>query len=318
MKEIDSIANVLSIAPFNYYLVAFTPNKESELNEGVFFTSVESFYASHSSDQCLIYQISKSGAVFLIKEDLEISKVEGDYGILGAFEFQDGFAVVNRQSKSFHYINPKQAVGIDLGFYYKKSGDLNGEYLFKRLGDEVTLFSLSKKEEVRTFSIPKDFKIDANLEDGIFSKGNIIYVPLSNGQLLALDISTGELKWKQELVGRTAIFEDKIYCIADYTIKELDANTGTILREESMQDLINGYNFRPTGSHKVYDEYIFAMASGKPGMVAIYDRRTLKFQEVIKLDEMIPFGTDHLHWHNNKLYVLDFGKILHIYTDETA
>src|SRR5690606_5118053 len=136
--------------------------------------------------------------------------------------FKDGFAVANRHSKSFHYINPKQSVGVDLGFYFKKSGDLNGEYLFKRLGDELTLFSLSKEEVLRTYNIPKDFKIDANLEDGIFSKGNVMYAPLSYGQLLALDISIGELKWKQDRVGRTAVFEDKIYCIADYTIKELD------------------------------------------------------------------------------------------------
>ncbi|PCE62779.1 PQQ-binding-like beta-propeller repeat protein [Sediminicola luteus] len=237
----------------------------------------------------------------------------GEYGILSAFEFEDGFAVASRQSRSFHYIQPKQSVGVDLGFYFKKSGGLKGEFLFKRLGDEVTLFSLSMKEEVRTYNVPKDFVVDANLEDAIFSKGHVMYAPLSNGQLLAFDISIGTLKWKQDRVGKTAIFEDKIYCIADYTIKELDANTGEILREESMQDLIDTYGFRPTGAHKVYDEYIFAMASGKPGMVAIYDRQDLNFLEMLKLDEMIPMGTDHLHWHNGKLFVLDFGKTLHVY-----
>lgn len=179
--------------------------------------------------------------------------------------------------------------------------DENLEELWKKELTEVDN-ALSNNEK-----LPRTFDITDN---------QALIIPLESGQLLALDISTGELKWKQERVGRMAIYENRIYCIADYTIKELDANTGEILRKESMQDLIETYGFKPTGSHKVYDEYVFAMTSGKPGMVAIYDRRTLKFQEVIKLDEMIPFGTDHLHWHNNKLYVLDFGKTLHIYEEE--
>ena len=155
-------------------------------------------------------------------------------------------------------------------------------------------------------------------QDSFLLTSDSVFATLESGQLIALDISNGELKWKQERVGRTALFEDKIYCIADYTIKELDANTGEILRKKSMKDLIDTYGFRPTGAHKVYDECIFAMASGKPGMVAIYDRQTLKFQEMLKLDEMIPMGIDHLHLHNGKLYVLDFGKTLHVYSDVTT
>ena len=315
MKEISTISTVFGIIPTRNYLVAFASVEESGLRKEAFFINVKGLYTAKSSDECVIFQTSESGAVSLLTSDLQTMKFEGDYSILKAFKFENGFIITDRKSKSYNYIEPQVASRKDLGFYFKKSGNLNERYLFKRLGDEITLFSLPKKEEIRIFNIPRDFGIDASPAEGIFHLESIIYIPLSNGQLLALDISTGSLKWKQERVGRTAIFEDKIYSIADYTIKELDANTGNILREESMQDLIDTYGFRPTGAHKVYDEYIFVMASGKPGMVAIYDRHTLKFQEILKLDEMIPMGTDHLHWHNGKLYILDFGKTLHVYEE---
>ncbi|UXP33894.1 PQQ-like beta-propeller repeat protein [Reichenbachiella agarivorans] len=313
MKEISTISTVFGIIPTRENLVAFASDEESGLRHEAFFVNVKDFYTAKSSDECVIFQTSESGAVSLLTSDLQTMKFEGDYSILKAFKFINGFIIIDRKSKSYNYIEPQVASSTDLGFYFKKSGNLDERYLFKRLGDEITLFSLSKKEEIRIFNIPRDFGIDASPAEGVFHLEPTIYIPLSNGQLLAFDISTDELKWKQERVGRTAIFEDKIYCIADYTIKELDANTGEILRQESMQGLIDTYGFRPTGAHKVYDEYIFIMTSGKPGMVAIYDRRTLKFQEMLKLDEMIPLGTDHLHWHNGKLYILDFGKTLHVY-----
>lgn len=184
-------------------------------------------------------------------------------------------------------------------------------YLFRCFGNKIFCFDVQSEEAL--WETEHESIIN---QDSFLLTSDDVFATLESGQLLALDISTGTLKWKKERVGRTALFEDKIYCIADYTIKELDANTGEILRKESMQDLIDTYGFRPTGAHKVYDEYICAMASGKPGMVAIYDRNTLKFQEMLKLDEMIPMGTDHLHWHNGKLYVLDFRKTLHIYEEE--
>lgn len=316
MKEIGAISTVFGIIPTIDHLVAFASGGESGLRQEAFFINVKSFYTAKSSDECVIFQTSESGAVFLLTSDLETMKFEGDYSILKAFKYENGFIITDRKNKTYSYIEPKTASSTDLGFYFKKSGNLDEGYLFKRLGDEITLFSLSNKEEIRVLNITRDFGLDSSPADGIFHLESTIYIPLSNGQLLALDISTGELKWKQERVGRTALFEDRIYCIADYTIKELDANTGEILREESMQDLVDTYSFRPTGAHKVYDEYIFVMASGKPGMVAIHDRQTLKFQEILKLDEMIPMGTDHLHWHSGKLYVLDFGKTLHVYEEE--
>jgi hypothetical protein len=316
LKELKKIPYVFEIAAFAEQFVIFTSNTELKLLPNVFIISLEELYLAKSSENCIIYQTRKSGVVFLLSKDLSISEFKGTYGILNAFSYRNGFIVTNVKSRTYHYIERKLRESQDLKYYFNKSGKLNEEYLFKRLGDEITLFTLSQKEVSLTFDIPKDFGFDASPVEGIFNLESTIYIPLSNGQLMAVDITTRKLIWKQERVGKVRIYEEKIYCIADYTIKELDAKTGKIIREKSMQNLVESYNFKPTGEHKVYDDCIFLMSTGKPGRVAIYDRKSLDFLELIEIDEMIPVGQNHVHWHNNRLYILDFVKNLHIYERE--
>lgn len=194
---------------------------------------------------------------------------------------------------------------------------VNG-YFATGKGNEIVVFDENLKElwKYKLTEIDDSLSMDEKIQRTFYSTNyHTLIIPLTSGQLLALDLFTGDLMWKQERVGRIALFKDKIYCVVDYSIKELDANSGKTLRQRSIHDLVGTYEFRPTGAHKAYDEYIFAMNSGKPGMVAIYDRRTLEFQEVIKLDEMIPMGTDYLHWDKGKLYILDFRKVLHVFED---
>lgn len=310
------ISQVFKVSAFAEQIVIFSSNTELMLMPNSFIISVEELYSAKSNENCLIYQTRKSGDVFLLSADLTIIEFKGIYGVLNAFSYRNGFIVTNVTSRTYHYIEPKLGKSQDLKFYFNNSGNLSGEYLFKRLGEEITLFSVSKKELFKTFNILKDFGIEAKPVAGIFNIKSTIYIPLSDGQLIAVDITTGDLKWKQNRSGRMTIFEEKIYCIADYRIIEIDAITGKILREESMQILIDSYNFRPTGEHKVYCDYIFSMSTGKPGRVAIYDRESLEFIELIEIEEMIPVGQDYLHWHANKLYVLDFAKNLHIYDRE--
>lgn len=184
-------------------------------------------------------------------------------------------------------------------------------------GIKNLLFSRFRNKIVCYDSLTNEAKWESEqsaiINQGIMFFEDHVFITLKTGELVALNIFTGEFKWKQSRVGRTAIFKDKIYCIADYKIIELNADSGEILRTQSIQELVDTYQFRPTGEHKVYDEFIFCMASGKPGMIAVYDRKNLKFLELIKLDEMIPMGLNHLYWHSERLYVLDFGNTLHVY-----
>lgn len=271
------------------------------------------FYYSKTLNNTLYFQVGSESNLSVKSGDATKCK-NGLWGLITAFSISsDKFYIFHQESDQapkFLILNDKLDVVMETA---KGCNYGINNYLFRCFGNKIICFDIQSEEAL--WETEQELIIN---QDSFLLTSDNVFATLESGQLLAFDISTGELKWKQDRVGRTAIFEDKIYCIADYTIKELDANTGEILRKESMQDLIDTYDFRPTGAHKVYDEYIFAMASGTPGMVAIYDRQTLEFQEILKIDEMIPMGTDHLHWHNNKLYVLDFGKTLHIYSDDTA
>lgn len=271
------------------------------------------------------FRLIKRGIVYTKKElgDLFVVMNDGSEKILSGFFYLAFFIRLPKYYAMVKNDSPddltNKVVLLDQLFEnykpFKSFRATNDGYFATAKRNQVIVFDENLKELWKRGIMDVDDSLsdDSRLPRTFFMTSEALIIPFESGQLLAFDISTGELKWKQERVGRTAIFEEKIYCIADYNIRELDAKTGEILREESMQDLIYTYGFRPTGAHKVYDEYIFAMASGKPGMVAIYDRQTLEFQEMLQLDEMIPMGTDHLHWYNGKLYVLDFGKTLHVY-----
>ena len=140
---------------------------------------------------------------------------------------------------------------------------------------------------------------------------------LNNGQLLGAQLKNNKF-WILERIGRVASFQNMIYSLGDQTLKEIDSETGKILRYKNLEQLEHDFDFIPTGEHKVYDDYIFIMTVGKPGKVAILDRKTFEFINMVKINGLIPLGKDHLHWHNNRLFILDFSGILHIYEDPSV
>lgn len=321
MKKTKSISNVLGICPIQDFLAVFTQEEIIEPPQNIFEIRIDNLQSFSSSNQEVIYQSKESSEVTLLTKDLETITYEGDFSILKAFEYKSGFIIVNRDSKSYHYINSSINKTKDLEFFFKKSGNINANYLYKRLGEEIKIFSLSKKKEISKINVSDYFDNDVKAEGGVFGMDETIYIPLSIGQILALNISSGKLKWKQEQVGKTSLFNDKIYCVVahslkDIEIKVLDTESGEVIHSKMMPNLDQIYGFRPTGKHKVYDKYIFIMASRKPGLVAVVDRETLEFQEMIVLEESIPNDLEHLHWHKDRLYILDAGRTLHVYEEE--
>ncbi len=320
LKKVVEISEVQGIAPVKDNFVVFTTSKKSGLYEKILFISVKSNCIYKSFGSNLIYQTNTSGDIFLITEDLKTIKFEGDYSSLGAFGFKNGFVVANKKSKTYHYISSESSYSKELGFYFKKSGNIEEEYLFKRLGEDLTLFSISEKDVKYSINVPMKYNINASLCTDIFGFDNKIYLPLSDGQLLALDIATGELRWKQESIGNTAIFKDRIYCVSvrtlqEFELKVLDSSSGEVIHNKLITDLDKDYGFRPTGKLKVYTKYIFLMSSRKPGLIAVFERDTLYFREMINIEESIPVGIDNLHWHNNKLFVLDTSGVLHVFEE---
>lgn len=319
MKETKKLPEVEAIKVHNtlglYYknvsgdLYSFDENK----------LVAQSVYDFSFTNDGFVYTQSEIGDLFVVMKDGSKKNLSGFFYLAFFKRLLHHYAVVKNDSPNDL---TNKVILIDQFFEEQK--------LFKSFRTNVDgYFATGKTNEIIVFeeNLTEVWKRELTEIDSSISRNEkllrtfyaackTLIVPLASGQLLALDISTGQLKWKQERIGRVAVFDDKVYCIADYTIKELDGSTGVILKEESIQSLTKSYHFRPTGEHKVYDEYIFIMASGKPGMIAIFNRKNLKFKEMLRLNEMIPVGIDHLYWHEGRLYVLDFVKTLHVFIED--
>lgn len=317
MKEVKKLSGVESFEvhdTFGLYYKDFSGGlHDFRKNELI----AKNIYDFKFTDQELVYTEYELGDLFIVSNG-GIKKVLHGFFYLAFFKrLPKYYAVVNNDSLEDL---TNKVVLIDQSFENQQSFksfrvNING-YFITTNGNQVVAFDENLKEiwtrELR--EIDKSLSGDVKMPRTFYTANpNTFFIPLESNQLLAIDISNGDLLWRQERVGRVQTFENKIYCISDYTIKELDAKTGEIIQVKSMQNLVEAYNFRPTGEHKVYDEYIFSMSTGKPGRVAIYNRKSFEFLELVEIDEMIPIGQNHLHWHDESLYILDFGKNLHIF-----
>lgn len=145
---------------------------------------------------------------------------------------------------------------------------------------------------------------------------DLLLLSFADGETIALDTSTGQTRWRRRALGRTALLGNLLYGVTADCVREVDSRTGDTLRERSIGGLEEAHGFFPTGRHKVYHDHIFLMASGRPGLVAVFDRHALQFKEMIRLYDMVPVHDESVIWWGGKLFVHDFGKTLHVFEDD--
>ncbi|HPG07613.1 MAG: hypothetical protein KDC59_06610 [Saprospiraceae bacterium] len=308
----EIISNVLGINLLDNKIIAFTTNKN--INKTLDFVSVvvSSYYRSKSRETCLIYQETKSSYVYMLTMTLELIKFDGDFSIFDAFELKDGFAVVCKQTRTYHLLSPKHG-NIDLGFYFRFSGLKIDNFLFDRNTNEIFIYSLKEKKIINKYNLSKEFNIEENIINGINSIDDKLIILLSDGSIIAINVNSGQLLWKFERIGRFEIYKNVIYSVSDQYINVIDINTGDIIQRSGIEDLELNYNFIATGEHKVYDQYLFIMNAGMPGRIVVIQRGTLKFDQIIEIEGMIPIGKNNLYFLNSKLYVLNNLNTMYIY-----
>jgi hypothetical protein len=145
---------------------------------------------------------------------------------------------------------------------------------------------------------------------------NLLFVPLKGGQLLALNVETGEKVWMldQEISGQYAIFQDKIYKKNRF-LYEIDAQTGTIIRLMDIEDGSISEEFMAIGPIWVYEDVIIII-NNYDGDVILLNKDDFKVLGKINVDASIAWSKDSIIWYGNKLYVLDLANTLHIYERE--
>ena len=143
---------------------------------------------------------------------------------------------------------------------------------------------------------------------------NLLIVPLTGGQLVALDVKNGEKVWmydENKIFGAYELFGNKIYKSRGLSIKEIDARTGQFIREKNFKEDSKISDFHATGEFLVYEDVIILKDS--PAKIVILDRKTFKVKDYIKIDTRLASSKNNIIWHNNHLYVLDVPGTLHVY-----
>ncbi|WP_165749352.1 hypothetical protein [Cellulophaga sp. Z1A5H] len=313
MKKIAKIKDILGIERFGNRIACFTNSySENDYSNNVVCVNVDEFFMSLSGGETLIYQQKNRSNINVLTTNNELTIIDGNYSIYGAFKDEHSFVVINVNEKSYYALDVNTLKLQNLNFLFNSSFSTE-RYLCQRKKSLIEVLNIKSKNS-DTFNLQEYLDSDKDGSDkivGIYEKH--LYVSIKSGALISINITDGLKKIINKQIGRVELFANKLYSITSSSFKELDSNTGEILKVISLEPLVEAYDFRPTGEHKVYENYIFSMSSGKPGMIAVFDRSTLKFQEMIILEGMIPVGQDNLIWHEGKLFVLDAGKTLHIY-----
>ena len=179
--------------------------------------------------------------------------------------------------------------------------------------NETLLYQIDINEHIPPFGIVK--KKDSLV---ILASENLILIPIENGQLYALNIEDGSLKWATKfegvLGGDYELYEDKIYRNTGDFLMEIDIHSGNLLRTieykkfSELKDM-----FGITGNFRIYDDYIILKDQIR-GYVIMLDRKTLELAEFVDVGCRLPSGMGGIHWCNKQLYVVDYrNHILNIY-----
>ncbi len=202
------------------------------------------------------------------------------------------FLYDNKFIKSYNYIQGKQKWQIDISNFGRNiaKDPKTGEILWDK---------------------PNEIK------ENLLADDKNIYVPLTGGQLLALDSQTGKKvwMWEQPRNGTFAIQDNYIYKQDGLTIFEIDTKNGKLVRKKHFNDdkLVN--DFHASGPLWVYEDIII-VCDVLYGKICLLNRHTLEVEEFFSLNKKLINSKNAIVWHNNKLYVLDIDNTLHIFEKE--
>lgn len=155
------------------------------------------------------------------------------------------------------------------------------------------------------------------IDGDILAYQNLVFVPFRGGQLLALNAVDGSVAWfwEHDRYGSSRIIDNKIYKHDGSQIFEIDALTGTTLRNMKYSDNPLLKDFNAAGPFVAYPDVLISTKVYN-GQICIIDRHTFEVFDFYSIGQKIPNTTDAIVWHQNKLYVLDLDNTLHIFEKE--
>ncbi|WP_008637876.1 PQQ-like beta-propeller repeat protein [Bizionia argentinensis] len=331
MKKINSIIEVKEIFETNKRFV-FTMSRESELAEGCYILhneipkcilQIQLRYCSPFIDG-FVYQLKNSSEIFyfdFIKNQQILPKGYNFYAFNQNIENFLKLSLKKDEVKHFFLLDV---------FLNKKLMLEFPDYCFQNI------FLRAKRKTIDAFGTSNLWKNDISkygknrtlnseqiipneIDGALMGFEDSLYVPLQGGQLLCLDINTGDKKWIQDYNGRSGFYSlnnDKIYKHDGLSLLEIDAKTGLALRSKifSESDEAEVQSFYSLNGFWTYEDVIILY--GLDNTVVMLNKNNFSLFGFISLSAPISTDKNNVIWDKNKLYVLDLNNTLHIFENE--
>ncbi|WP_008637878.1 hypothetical protein [Bizionia argentinensis] len=324
MRTVNSISNVVAYKIIPELLIIGSNSFQSNNQNYNYFILSE-------SDACKVkvlknyvfLQFEEFGKIIILTEKGKFIKtIDEGFNLYFSIKTDNKLIIRNRITKSYWFIfDDLQFEESTLSFRFNYY--INNLFFFKIYN---TLEKVSPQPswliDFSEFGIHKNFNdeiIPNDLDGDLMGFEDSLYVPLQGGQLLCLDINTGQKKWIKDYNGRSGFYSlnnDKIYKHDGLSLLEIDAKTGLALRSKifSESDEAEVQSFYSLNGFWTYEDVIILY--GLDNTVVMLNKHNFSLFGFISLPAPISTDKNNVTWDKNKLYVLDLSNTLHIFENE--
>ena len=270
----------------------------------------------------LFYRIfTEFGEISVYNEKAELVKIipEG-YNLSSSIQLPNGsLCLPNRISRSYWELTPELKLK-DFRHFNKFNNCINGRfYLYRSAPNTVARVKFSDSEDHIIWQISIDKRLGLTSSDSTSLWGeplgykDYIYFQLERGDIFAINSETSFLEWaiSPKIPGVLSIYEDKLYK-KNSSLYEICAITGKIEKEKPIVDIV-GRKFFATGSIIALKEFIILWSTSYSEVIVV-DRRDFSLIDSAKFHSIgIAHSDSVVRWEDNRLYVLDMERTLHIF-----
>lgn len=259
------------------------------------------------------------GQVYVYDENEQCVKIFPEGFNLPSSKFWENgnLLIPNRVTKT-HWELSTELDLTDTSHLFKFDKCINGRYyIYMYPPNLLTRINIYNQEIIWQVR-PTDYLSIASSEEIIvkdhpLSYQDYIYFQLESGELFSLNSETSSLEWmvRHEFSGPISIYNDKIYKRSN-KLYEICAKTGKTEKEKLIKEIVGG-SFSATGRIISYEDVI-VLWDVKDSEVVMINRDDFSLADKVKINS-IGIGNQEgvIEWHDDKLYVLDMERTLHIF-----
>lgn len=255
----------------------------------------------------LYYQLEEFGAITVLDSTLQpAGTIREGLNLYNSFQDDNYLLLPDRNTMTHwqlfsfdHLVN----TGLQLDYHVK----LANHYYTWSLNTVKCFTPLSASEK---WIVPFSKKIDRP----VFGNDEAIFVPLEDGQLVAIKTTDGSIKWMLEgkQTGGYFLSGKWIYKNEGTRLLEIDGDTGAISKAIEYKNIIDIPSIRMTGGFKVYADIVL-LKQQRTGQVALINRNDFSLKKMVDTGSQLSSDENDIHWHDGQVYVLDRNQQLQVF-----